>query len=446
VVDTSPLVIVDSRNSEILNRRLVRVLTVSIGSPKDFQVLDLNRSDDEAYMVWPSEVDLLKAKQGGTEPWSPRFVVLCVVDRSEVNVAKFPDSELANYAVNVLSKGAAVGAKVPIFLFNEALENSYGFIWKVVPAPTLDPNMRAFQHAYQDASQRPRFVRQTFLRFQYRIGLSGPVDTFGFRNRHSYQELDRRPKAHRLCLVLGGSSAYGATVGYEEVFSTQLEHLVRERLPKGAEFSVLNFATAGNDVISDLMTFTLLGHRLRPDWVIWHSGFNDMLWGQCQIPQLVEEFGINKWHLSFSGEKTLGPRPVIDALLRRIVQLDEMVRSAGGRLVAGLPPAFFMKRLSDKEESHIRDFVARQGEESEAVWNIAHHYRQFARMFKKSDFLSGVNLIEFEPVFNNLEQRQTVFSDVVHLEPAGERIVAEIYADAILRSFGDAIDHIADER
>ena len=77
------------------------------------------------------------------------------------------------------------------------------------------------------------------------------------------------------------------------MFSARLEEKLNAELSSaGKQVTVLNFGMHDNVVIQEMMTYLLFVHRLRPDYVISHSGHNDVWYGLRNDPYLVTRHNI----------------------------------------------------------------------------------------------------------------------------------------------------------
>jgi lysophospholipase L1-like esterase len=297
-------------------------------------------------------------------------------------------------------------------------------------------DLRTFNLFYQAGDVKPAIIPLSLLKFRFQIGLTGPGDEFGFRNAHTYLDLRRRPSSSKLCVILGGSAAYGVSVHHEETFGQRLEAAISRRMPAGETFRVLNYAAPGNDIVTDLLTMTMLVHALRPEVVIWHSGFNDLLWGESVDRPLIEGYALTKIVNNLNLPKTVDRRTVVDAILMRLEQMHAYAVACGARLIWGLPPLSAMKPLSAVERRRIGAFEARQGPAGLANWDFTAHYDLLRERFEASTLAEKVAFLDFEAPIAALGTDRTVFADPVHLAPEGEQEVASAYTRSLLEHFG----------
>lgn len=118
------------------------------------------------------------------------------------------------------------------------------------------------------------------------------MDRFGFRIPFDFLDLQDRPDSHRVIALFGGSTAFSTHCHDHEMFSSRLEHLLNEDNRESAKISVLNFGQVGSIVLQNIFTWILFSAQIRPDFVICHSGWNDLCLGLSCDPVLMADHHI----------------------------------------------------------------------------------------------------------------------------------------------------------
>ena len=274
----------------------------------------------------------------------------------------------------------------------------------------------------------------------------GPINAFGYRISHSDQELeelaDRDPDV-RVIAVFGGSAAFSTHCGHEEMWPSVLERRLNENEQEAASSTVvLNFGQVGALVLNGITSWVLHCHRLKPDLVIAHTGWNDLAMGPVCDPYLVADHQIayvtnlEEWarRLHDAPDEPLAnperpmrflshPEDAVIAYLDRMDQFRQLVEGMGAGFVCGLQPIFASKaELSPQEDAAIKSGANNP--------DLALVFERISKLFDMaSERLNGRSgLVDLHRDFSAYGAERTLFADRVHLWPEGDAAVAEAYA------------------
>jgi hypothetical protein len=281
------------------------------------------------------------------------------------------------------------------------------------------------------------------------VGL-GPIDAFGHRidgNIRNY--IDREPN-HILIAVFGGSAAWSTHTLHDEMFPALLERRLTEffvQSEKPVKVSVLNFSQPSAVTLNNIITYLLFCFEIKPNIVLAHCGANDLAFGQTSDRFLLSEHKIayqfqlerwaellqsknEKWSIEKQWESAgilTYPRQILEAFVSRIKQFEELVSQSGNYFIAGLQPTIYSKSNLSHEE-------ARWKKESEAkFWgpalkNLDFLYSELIGKFPK---MGCEHFINVHKEFGRPDFYKTHFCDAIHTSPAGDQLIAEIYATYI---------------
>lgn len=288
----------------------------------------------------------------------------------------------------------------------------------------------------------------------------GPINAFGHRLACDPAPLRERPSRHKLILCFGGSSCYSMYCLHDEMFSTRLEVKLNEwsrREGRDLEFTVLNYGQHGNVVLNELLTYLLFAQSLRPDVVISHSGFNDLMYGQLTDPALVAgqhityQENLEAWAAMLNGSAAdlpgeryvegmrqvqNQPGDVIDAYLARLRQFAAMVTADGARFLWGLQPWLLSKKkLSADERNYMRESMEAFNPFRDGYRNLPFVYEQLEARREEMDIGSFINV---HRAFSSMPADTSHFYDIVHLSPEGDEHIAEHYASLLQSQFSGA--------
>ena len=278
----------------------------------------------------------------------------------------------------------------------------------------------------------------------------GRQDAFGHRISEDIRMLGRRPKSHIVVAVFGGSAAYGHGLIVQDTFAAKLnERLSADPhvIEKNLKISVVNFSQEAALVLNQTMSFTLFCHRLRPDIVISHDGWNDLANGALDDPWLVSQHDITynveleRWGQYLQGHVDVPVmdlnHPLVQSPVHAVVRayiarkkfFADMVLGLGGCFVAGFQPAAFSKPQVTEEEQNRIDIDSRQ---KPALQDLLGRRMPVLYEMASSDhdktFVDWS--VNFHTAFAALVSGQH-FLDRVHTLPAADRVIADAYYEKI---------------
>lgn len=312
---------------------------------------------------------------------------------------------------------------------------------------------RVTQHLYEHYYFFPYGYLYRYLGF-------GPVNAFGHRIDHDLEALKTRPARHKLIVCFGGSSCFSMFCLHDEMFSSRLEAKLNDWAAseeRDLEFTVLNFGQHGNVVLNELTTYLLFVQSLRPDVVLAHDGFNDLMYGQFADPflvgsqQIVYQDNLEDWGAILHGNKADLPADryldgirhicntpinVVDAYIARLNQFAGVVLAGGSRFVWGLQPWLGSKRAPTQAEAgYLRETLDGAGQYRDGYRNLPFLYDGLRQ---RSGELRVSECVDLHAAFQGLGRDVDHFHDIVHLSPAGDEAVASVYLPALKRLFDGA--------
>lgn len=295
----------------------------------------------------------------------------------------------------------------------------------------------------------PRNGRGQIFYFPYgllsRIPGLGPLDSLGFRISTDTAKLGERPSHHKLVAVFGGSTAFSIACRHEESFPVVLEQMLNAFASKqwgGAQcFTVLNFGQISAGMINEMVVYMLFCDMLRPDIVIAHDGFNDLVYGMINDPYLMQKFDLSypyqqeEWARRMHGTtvplaqdtgdlKPLNdPERVVDVYMRRKTQFREIVVARGGQFIWGLQPLWFGKgKLSSIEMRAILKHELERVPLRRIFEQIPAHYHLLRNRLNEQ-----TDVVDMHAEMGRFGADRTLFADRVHLNRDGDHEVALAY-------------------
>lgn len=213
------------------------------------------------------------------------------------------------------------------------------------------------------------------------------------------------------------------------------------------QVSVLNFGIPGATVLNAMQRFLLFAIELKPDLVICHDGVNDLFYGYSSDPWLVQKHDIayqnqfEQWAralhqppetaVSAGTDDKMAPAPplsILRAYLRRKREFVRLVQAFGAQVLSGLQPVADSKAaLSDIETARLR---AWEGEPSIYAAEFALINGCYGILARERPDVGTPYMLDFHHLFSSFGAEATLMADRVHLEPEGERVVAQAYAAA----------------
>lgn len=249
------------------------------------------------------------------------------------------------------------------------------------------------------------------------------LDYFGFRNRDNIY-FDKK-RDYTLVVITGGSEVAG--VSHEVTISENLERILNSSAAK--KYKVINLGMNSYTVANEINAYTNLVYHLQPEYVISHTGWNDVLYS-LMVPERFKRLALNypktleswlprlydlkqasddKWKLN-----ELGHEFVVPALIYQYGKYRNIVQSNKGLFILGI-----------QSFNHEWDIAKIANEH-----NVQLIYER-ARMLHRSlvSSLPSRKRIDFNQYQNNLS-----FVDSVHTDEASSRFIAGIYAEQILNA------------
>jgi lysophospholipase L1-like esterase len=338
---------------------------------------------------------------------------------------KRPRLAVALGVLVLLVLGAELGVRAVVSReMRYALENFRRYL--------LTGEMRGYEPRAYTVFQRPRG--------------GPPWNAFGFSDGSWSRE--RTPGVPRI-LCLGGSTTEGGNEsGRLGAYPYLLERTLQERT--GRDFEVYNAGISGWTTAEMLVSWFLTLQDLRPDVLVIHEAVND-----CE-PRFRAGFEPDYSH--WRKPVQLAPARGIERVLARTSLLYSYLRLRAGRAPhvldvctdrdAPFEPLMKEDRLPPETSLPFRRNVrtiARSAAADGAVVVLmtqpdgSKPCREFWRycMREHNEHLRelcrehGFVLADAEQVFAARPELEAEFSDLVHLEPAGNQAKAEIVADAL---------------
>lgn len=326
-----------------------------------------------------------------------------------------------------------------------------------VQASNAQPySSHAPQHAFEALSvNTPKGYIYFPYGYQYRLSGHGPLDSFGHRISQDLSKLEARDPNNIVIATFGGSTTWSIDCLPHETWTAQLEALLNDAARKAGasqRFTCLNFGQAAYSVLSQMQSYLLHCLRLRPDIVLSHDGWNDLLYGSYTDPVLLRDHAIvypcdlEPWaqhlhgtaHLESTKTRQIpyqfrsAPSQIIDAYVSRKAQFERIVKSDGGHFIWGLQPCIHDKAKLSEAEAFL---TQKDNPLNQDNWRVVRK-RVPELMRLTAAALDGAieHNIDCSVHFGTLDAGHQHFTDTIHLTPEGDLEIARIYADYILKS------------
>lgn len=297
--------------------------------------------------------------------------------------------------------------------------------------------------------------------YLFRCTGMGPTNEFGFRMSSDTEQLAGRPREHKVIAVFGGSAGWCFYCLPDEMFTTLLEKQLNDFCQKHAlkaHFTVLNFSQHGNVCMNEIISYIHFCHRIKPDIVIAHDGFNDLLYGQMSDPyllntqQITYQHNLENWSeilhdsrgMPMPEQITPGstsvrnfPRMAVQAYYSRVLQFQEIVSAAGGIFISGLQPMVFSKaRLSEVERNRIETYVRNK------TCGMADAFNNMPLLYDK--YVQHVAtmvkyFVNVHQYFSQFGESMTLFGDIMHTTPHGDINNANCYFSYLIKNVLDKL-------
>lgn len=325
-------------------------------------------------------------------------------------------------------------------------------------------NLLILQSPWISKKYLPNFDNHIFGKFGERMGGGlryfpygfftqnpgmGIQDSFGHRFTKNLNELKNRKRDHFVIAIFGGSGAYGNNVSRSEMFSNLLEEKLNDDTDlKGfKKFSILNFSQQGALIINQLISYQLYCFEIRPNLVISHDGWNDLINGSISDLFLLKEYKISylknleNWAMKLQNVTHLDNKVlvndvnplhlVVNAFIDRKLFFKKIVENLGSTFLAVLQPVIYQKKeISKEEEIKIQNEIKHKPE----LRKLYHTYLPL--IYEKTQSIHRKKFkynLDFQNILDKSKTNINFFEDHVHLSKDGERIVAKVYYEKIKR-------------
>lgn len=285
--------------------------------------------------------------------------------------------------------------------------------------------------------------------YLFRYPGMGPLNQFGFRVPDDLSNLKNRAANHKLVLCYGGSTGFSMYTLPHQMYPAVIEcALNKKALETGADvkFTVLNFGQHGHVVMNSILTYTLFNYHLKPDFVVGHDGWNDILYGMVQDPRILKDGNVayqnnlEGWSQILHGtsqlQQTQAETPframcaapaVLGQYFSRKRQLEAMVEANGGKFIWGLQPNWAGKgRLHPLESANVEAFKSHTPF-TEVTQMALPLFERASLQLEKLDVVK----VDLYKEFRKYGEDDYLFVDTVHLSPDGDEIVGKAYANVI---------------
>lgn len=292
--------------------------------------------------------------------------------------------------------------------------------------------------------------------YLYRYPGMGPIDAFGFRIDHDLSSLTHRGGQHRVVAVFGGSAAWDMFCLPPDTFTQRLENLLNLRAQEdgsGLAFTVLNFGQHGHVVLNEMLAYLLWADRLRPEAVIAHDGFNDLLYGATTDPFLLQEAkltyqnNLEPWSQLLHGTQDRRttqaetpyqsvnlPHQILSAYIERKLQFHDLVTARGGHFIwATQPFAQSKQELSAEEQAQLLHGIGASIDFRAIFQKMPFLYEQLAKIR-----LPGRvgNILDLHTRFAAYGAERTLFCDIVHQNAEANELIAQDYFNLLWPTLG----------
>jgi|MDTG01.4.fsa_nt_gb hypothetical protein len=286
----------------------------------------------------------------------------------------------------------------------------------------------------------------------------GNVNELGFRCKDDFYNINEKFKSHYKIGFFGGSTGFDVTVKDEDTIVNQLENKLnnnQELVKKFGNFKIINFSQPGNLVINQILNFIQFGSIIDLKLVISHSFCNDVGTGIINDPKILKNYKLGyvdicepwarKIHESRDVEIDLmfmNPKnqnfkkvelktdyaTVNEAYTFRLNQFFKICDGQDIKFINGIMPFIFSKKKnSNAELDMIKNYNPYYSNVYKVMPIIYENF--FEKHFQK---ISKINTVNHHKNFSGLQDDDTHFDDVVHLNKNGNELVSEMYYQKIL--------------
>ncbi len=330
------------------------------------------------------------------------------------------------------------------------------------PSWTLDQNSKFFSNTsiFKFYNEKYRklgrmFDSQKTLTHPYALLVSngaGPRNSMGFRTQYDIEPLYKREN-HIVIAMFGGSALHGDECWHDNTISAFLERMLRgsdDENIKKFEWTVLNFGMSGFNQQEEIDQYIFFCKRLKPDIVISHSGFNDVIHGMLCHNHTMKKYDtiLNFPRIAKNSiDKVLSNNVITPNLINspsiiaksyiNSTQFFHRMSSANGAkiFIKGLQPVGLDITMSKDEEESInwtKEYY-KDTLECQHLDKVSHCYKHLRNEIKRiagSDDMEPNNffVIDLHDHFlNNKKNDQTFFLNFMHTTTNGNKLIAMLY-------------------
>jgi lysophospholipase L1-like esterase len=287
-------------------------------------------------------------------------------------------------------------------------------------------------------------------------------------NRHGFRGKEFelvKPKGSVRVLTLGASSTFGYYDRDDETYPHYLELELNRRCPSAPRFEVINFGIPHSTSDQMAALFLAEGLPLHPDVVTFYEGRNDSTiddYSRAGVPEKIYAVLIHRLMLvAFIDQVVVGDRASVTAaakqfephvkrrteyFLNNLTRILTAAREHGVHVVIANQQASssygFASRESERlslrrgvtyaeETQAIKERVAR----GETIGPHEYTLLVHERLMKALEEWAAKNGVPFVDVISAMDHDRHHLVSWVHLDAAGNRVVAAKLAEPILREF-----------
>lgn len=317
------------------------------------------------------------------------------------------------------------------------------------------PNHYFFSVGFEEGRLPLDMERFHFFPYGYlfRDECIGPINDIGFRIPSDINSIKTRSsKTELLICIFGGSAAFSINCFPNEMFGQRIEHLLNQRLKatdSNIRYRVLNFAQHAHVVLNQLQTFLLFSETLKPDIIISHDGYNDLVYGSISDQFLLQEYSLT-YHINMeqwanilhgnNSKKQISlsetipiknyPSDIVNSYLERKSQFQVHAKATGAEFISAFQPMLIHKPSFSTWEQENTLKRIQHHPMRETHFRMEYLYEYYLKERASYGFANDITFEE--TLAKNAEI--SFFTDFVHTTPAGDEQIAKAYADYIFRT------------
>lgn len=237
--------------------------------------------------------------------------------------------------------------------------------------------------------------------------------------------LAKTPGVERV-LCCGGSTTYGVNLPLEQTWV----HLAEARLKEqGRRIELLNAGEAGYTAFQiKLLLENYLAPDYHPDGVILYIGYND---GNLARGPYTERELYRMWQAYRAGEGDLRLRASQSLRRFRVYNLASYLMRSVRRRYG--PPQVTLSTSNEFSQT-LHEMLAYLREQKIRVLLVAEASQVDAALYRRimaeQAAIHGASFLDVHEIIRRQYAPEDIFTDVVHLTPLGNQIVAQLIADA----------------